>query len=59
MRNIEVIKEILKLINKERNSEFSEAASTLAAIRELVINERPQLNGKVNDKNQLKLEGVE
>ena len=59
MRNIEIIKEILKLINKERDSEFSESASTLAAIRELVINERPQLNERVNDNNQLKLEGVE
>jgi len=55
MRNIEILKEILKLTESEADS------PTLAAIRELIERERPMLvtEQKAYDKDQLKLEGIE
>ena len=61
MRNIEILKEVLKLIDKERHGEFSKAASTLAAIHELIAEERPTLVARqdAHNKDQMKLEGIE
>ncbi len=56
MRNIEILREILSLANKARDMN----SPTLAAIRELITEERPMLvQPEVPDKNQLKLEGIE
>jgi hypothetical protein len=57
MRNIEILREILKLIDKERRGEFSKAASTLATIHELIVEERPVLVHY--NKDQMNLEGIE
>ena len=57
MRNIEILREIMKLIDKERRGEFSKAASTLATIHELIVEERPVLVHY--NKDQMNLEGIE
>ena len=61
MRNIEIIREIMKLIDKERHSEFSKAHSTLASIHELIAEERPTLvtEQDAHNKDQMNLEGIE
>ena len=56
MRNLEIIREILKIVDRELEGH---PLPEMVEIRELIVSERPQLNGKVNDNNQLKLEGVE
>ncbi len=56
MRNLEIIKEILSLANKARDIN----SPTLAAIRELIAEERPALmQEEAYDEDQLKLEGIE
>ena len=62
MRNIEILKEILKLTESEAYGNGSTSDNpTLAAIRELIEQERPMLvtEQKAHDKDQLKLEGIE
>jgi len=58
MRNLEIIKEILKIVDRELE-DHPLPLPEMVEIRELIVNERPQLNERVNDNNQLKLEGVE
>lgn len=56
MRNLEIIKEILRMANEARDMN----SPTLAAIRELIAEERPLLmQEEAYDKDQLKLEGIE
>ena len=57
MRKIEIVRGIMKLVDKERRGEFSKAASTLATIRELIVEERPILVHY--NKDQMNLEGIE
>jgi len=58
MRNLEIIKEILKIVDRELE-DHPLPLPEMVEIRELIVSERPQLNERVNDNNQLKLEGVE
>jgi hypothetical protein len=63
MRNIEILKEILKLTESELPNHPTLLWDTrrLATIRELIEQERPMLvtEQKAHDKDQLKLEGIE
>lgn len=55
MRNIEILKEILKLAESESDS------PTLEVIREMIVKQRPNLLTEqvALNKDQLKLEGIE
>ena len=53
MRNIEILREILKLADHEAYGDNP----TLAAIRELIVEERPVLVHY--NKDQMNLEGIE
>ena len=57
MRNIEILREILKLADHEAYGDNP----TLAAIRKLIAAERPTLvtEQDAHNKDQLKLEGIE
>ncbi len=57
MRNIEILKEVLKIVDKELDN-HPLPLPEMVEIRRLITSERPQLDSKTNDKNQLKLEGV-
>lgn len=65
MRNIEILREILKLIDKRDEADRRESKlhpwKALATIRELIAAERPTLvtEQDAHNKDQLKLEGIE
>ena len=65
MRNIEILREILKLIDKRDEAYRRESklhpCKALATIRELIAAERPTLvtEQDAHNKDQLKLEGIE
>jgi len=63
MRNIEILREILKIMDDADYSHWGRVAdyARLAAIRELIAAERPTLAAQqdAHNKDQLKLEGIE
>lgn len=60
MRNIEILREILKLVDSEASGRLG-GVPALAAIHALIAAERPTLvtEQDAHNKDQLKLEGIE
>ena len=58
MRNLEIIKEVLRVVDDELNT-HPLPMPELVRVRAVITESRPELDPTLEDHNQLKLEGIE